>query len=95
VPLYHRHYTPGHERFITTSVYRRVQLSRSERLARHFVDALRELRAQLNFALIGWVLMPEHFHVLLRPEPRLIARHLPLITRHCFGGRGPVGGFVF
>jgi putative transposase len=69
VPIYHRHYTPGHSQFITTSVYRRAQLFRSERLARHFVDVLRQLRAEMKFALIGWVLMPEHFHVLLRAEP--------------------------
>ena len=69
MPLYHRRYTPGHEQFITPSIDRRVQLLRSERWARHFVDVLRELRTELKFALIGWVLMPEHFHVLLRAEP--------------------------
>ncbi|MGD0693561.1 MAG: hypothetical protein ABSB82_01775 [Terriglobia bacterium] len=93
-PLYHRHYTPGHQQFITTSIYRRVQLFRSERLARHFVDVLRELRRELDFALVvvpPCGIMPEHFHVLVRPEPRSFARHLPLITRHCFVGRGPVG----
>jgi putative transposase len=69
MPVYHRHYTPGHDQFITTSVYRRVPLFRSERLARHFVDGFRELRIELEFALIGWVLMPDHFHVLLRSDP--------------------------
>ena len=68
-PLYHRHYTPGQSQFITTGVYRRVQLSRSDQLARHFVDVLRELHAEMKFVLIGWVLMPEHFHVLLRAKP--------------------------
>src|SRR6266567_7786416 len=69
MPLYHRHYAPGHSQFITTSSYRRVQLFRSGRLAHHFVDVLGELRAEMKFVLIGWVLMPEHFHVLLRAEP--------------------------
>ena len=27
------------------------------------------VRAEFAFLLIGWVLMPEHFHVLLKPEP--------------------------
>jgi len=69
VPLYYRHYTPGHEQFITTSIYRRVQLFLRERWARHFVDVLRELRAELNFALIvpPCGIMREHFHVLPRP----------------------------
>ena len=61
MPIYHRHFTPGHAQFITTSVYRRVQVFRSERLSSHFIDVLRELRAEMKFALIGWVLMPEHF----------------------------------
>ncbi|HUY14048.1 MAG TPA: hypothetical protein VMX16_10540 [Terriglobia bacterium] len=47
----HCHYTPGHSQFITTSIYRRAQLFRSERLARHSVDVLRELRAEMKFAL--------------------------------------------
>jgi len=32
-----------------------------------FVQRLEE--AQLQFLFIGWVLMPEHFHLLIRPEP--------------------------
>lgn len=78
MPVYHRHYTPGQAQFITTSVYRRVQLFRSDRLARHFVEVLGELRAEMHFALIGWVLMPDHFHILLRPEP---AEATTLITQ--------------
>ena len=68
LPIYHRHYTPGHEQFITTCIYRRLQVFRSDRLTRHFVDVLRERRLEFRFTLASWVLMPEHFHVLLRPE---------------------------
>ena len=32
----------------------------------------------LHFLLIGWVLMPEHFHVLIKPEP---AETTPLIMK--------------
>jgi hypothetical protein len=34
-----------------------------------FVEVLREYRQELGFLLIGWVLMPEHFHFLIKPEP--------------------------
>jgi REP element-mobilizing transposase RayT len=40
-----------------------------ERFRREFVDVLRQLREQLGFLLMGWVLMPEHFHLLLPPQP--------------------------
>jgi REP-associated tyrosine transposase len=69
VPLYRRPFTPGHLQFITSSTYRRTPLFSSERLARVFVEVLEGVRAQLGFALVGWVLMPEHFHLLLLPRP--------------------------
>lgn len=34
-----------------------------------FVDVLRQLRQEKGFLLVGWVLMPEHFHLLIKPEP--------------------------
>ena len=33
------------------------------------MDALADVRKSTGFLLIGWVLMPEHFHLLLKPEP--------------------------
>ena len=33
------------------------------------MDVLRALRQEMGFRLLGWVLMPDHFHLLLRPEP--------------------------
>ena len=78
MPIYHRHFTPGHSQFITTRVIRRIQVFRSERLGSHSIDVLRQLRAEMKFALIGWVLMPEHSHVLVRYGPfcTLATRHL-------------------
>lgn len=61
-------YIPGELQFITSSVYRRTPLFRSERFCRCFVDTLVEVRKAGSFLLIGWVLMPDHFHLLLKPE---------------------------
>jgi putative transposase len=36
------------------------------------------VRQEWHFLLIGWVLMPEHFHLLIKPEP---ADATPLILR--------------
>ena len=61
-------YIPGELQFITSSIYRRTPLFGSERCCRCFVDALADVRKSTGFLLIGWVLMPEHFHLLLKPE---------------------------
>ena len=61
-------YIAGELQFITSSVYRRTPVFRSERFCRCFVEALAEVRKASGFLLIGWVLMPDHFHLLLKPE---------------------------
>ena len=69
MPFYHRVYTAGQLQFITASTYRRTPLFLSDRFRRCFVQRLEEMRRELHFLLVGWVLMPEHFHVPIRPEP--------------------------
>lgn len=69
MPIYGRRYDPGQLQFITTSTYRRTTLFEHDRFGWIFVEVLRQLRRETGFLLIGWVLMPEHFHLLIRPEP--------------------------
>jgi REP element-mobilizing transposase RayT len=69
MPIYHRPYSPGELQFLTTSTYRRAQVFLSPRFCRYFVQRLVEVRQKTNCLLIGWVLMPEHFHWLLKPQP--------------------------
>jgi putative transposase len=61
-------YIPGELQFITSSVYRRMPVFNSERCCRCFVDALADVRKATGFLLVGRVLIPEHFHLLLKPE---------------------------
>jgi len=68
-PYYPRCFPAGQLEFITTSTYWRTPLFRSERFCQEFVATLNAVRSEFAFLLIGWVLMPEHFHVLLKPEP--------------------------
>lgn len=68
MPLYHRVYSPGEFQFITASTYRRTPLFLSDHFRRCFVHRLEEVRQELHFLLAGWVLMPEHFHIMIRPE---------------------------
>ncbi len=78
MPFYKRSYSPGELQFITTSTYRRAPLFLSERFCRCFVRRLERLRQEMKFLLIGWVLMPDHLHLLLKPEP---AETTPLILK--------------
>ncbi|MGH8403753.1 MAG: transposase, partial [Gammaproteobacteria bacterium] len=67
MPLYHRHFEPGQLQFITSSTYRRAPIFSNPACCQFFVEALRAARSKFRFRLVGWVLMPEHFHVLLQP----------------------------
>ena len=52
----------------TTSVcYRRVRVFRSERACDLFIEALAETRRRLPLKLIGYVVMPDHTHLILNP----------------------------
>jgi hypothetical protein len=63
----HRYLAPEHLQFITTSTYRRLPVVLNPAYCQLFVDALRAVRSKIDFLLIGWVLMPDHFHVLVQP----------------------------
>jgi REP element-mobilizing transposase RayT len=68
MPICHRYWEPGRLQFITASTYRRAQLFPSPRFRNLFARKLAELREEMHFLIVGWVLMPEHFHLLIRPE---------------------------
>ncbi len=69
VPQQRHFYGLNHLYYITTSTYRRARVFDSERFKRRFVSTWAELRGELGFRIVGYVLMPEHFHVLLWPSP--------------------------
>ena len=63
------HYSAGsHLHFITASTYRRVRLFDSPRFRKRFIETLDQLRTEFDFRLVGYVLMPEHFHLLISPS---------------------------
>jgi putative transposase len=60
-----RIYGRGHLHFITFSCYRRVPFLRSVRAKNVFVQILNEVRDRYGFSLVGYVVMPEHVHMLI------------------------------
>jgi putative transposase len=64
-----RRYGCGNLHFITFSCYRRRALLGRPKARDVFLQVLRHVRDRFDFALIGYVLMPEHVHLLIG-EPR-------------------------
>jgi REP element-mobilizing transposase RayT len=60
----------GNWHFITCSCYRRQQLFSSARRKDLFLRILEEVRAKHNFVVGGYVVMPEHFHLLISEPAR-------------------------
>src|SRR5260370_24655094 len=60
-----RHYGRGHLHFITFTCYRRLPLLRPVRARNVFVKLLGEVRDRFGFSLVGYVVMPEHIHLLI------------------------------
>jgi putative transposase len=60
-----RHYGRGHLHFVTFTCYRRLPLLRSVRARNVFVKLLGEVRDRYGFSLVGYVVMPEHIHLLI------------------------------
>ncbi len=70
--------------FITASTFQKQRLLQSERMARLFTDVLLHYRQQGKYLLHEFVVMPDHFHLLISPTLTL-ERALQLIK----------GGFSF
>ncbi len=64
-----RRYATPSSHFITCSCYRRLPLLNDDLIKEMFPIILEELRQQYRFCVYGYVLMPEHFHLLMtKPE---------------------------
>ena len=65
-----RIYGKGHLHFIAFSCYRRLPLLKTARARDIFAKELARVRNETRFPLIGYVIMPEHVHLLIG-EPQL------------------------
>ena len=65
-----RYQTEGHHHFLTFSCYHRLPYLDDDHSRIAFLTTLERLRKRHQFQLFGYVLMPEHVHLLLS-EPKL------------------------
>jgi len=76
----HRYHGAGYSHFITTSCYRRLPLLGSPRNRDLFLRVLELVRRRYRFAVTGYVVMPEHVHLLIseqqRGDPSLVMKAL-------------------
>jgi len=78
--------TPQGTYFITSSCYMKQQLLQTDRMASLFVEVLHHYRIQENYLLHDFVVMPDHFHLLITPAAGItLERAMQLIK----------GGFSF
>ncbi|MFZ0815720.1 MAG: transposase [Candidatus Sulfotelmatobacter sp.] len=65
----HRTYGAHHLHFITCSCYQRLPFLNSARSRDRFLSILEQTRQRYRFVVVGYVVMPEHIHLLLtEPE---------------------------
>jgi putative transposase len=65
----HRYYGADQLHFITCSCYRRMPLLGSARSRDRILSVLEQTRKRYRFVVVGYVMMPEHIHLLLsEPE---------------------------
>ena len=75
-----RHDEPGHIHFWTVSCFRRLGFFHDEGMKRVVINGLRRLQERFGICLIGYVVMPDHVHVLLYPHARTSDEPVPVAT---------------
>jgi putative transposase len=76
----HRYYGAGYLHFITTSCYQRRALLGSRKNRDLFLKVLEQVRRRYRFVVVGYVVMPEHVHLLFgepeRGDPSVVMQAL-------------------
>src|SRR5438046_10440155 len=66
----HRYYGSGYLHFITSSCYQRRPLLNTPRRRTWFLEILEQVRRRYTFVVVGYVVMPEHLHLLISEPER-------------------------
>jgi putative transposase len=82
----HRYYGAGYSHFITTSCYQRRPLLGTARSRDLFLKVMEQVRQRHQFVVVGYVVMPEHVHLLFsepeRGNPSLVLAALKQAFAH-------------
>ncbi len=82
----HRYYGAGYSHFITTSCYQRRPLLGTPCARDLFLEVMEQVRQRHQFVVVGYVVMPEHVHLLFtepeRGDPSLVLAALKQTFAH-------------
>jgi putative transposase len=67
----HRGWTSNSTYFVSASCWEKQRLLQSARMAELFIDVLYHYREQQKYLLHEFVVMPNHFHLLITPGETL------------------------
>ena len=86
-----RYYGKGDLHYITFGCYHRMKLLGTVRARNAFVKALDEMRKKYTFSLVGYVVMPDHVHLLIgessQASPSTVVHGLKLRVSKRMRGR--------
>lgn len=78
-----RYQASGHNHFVTFSCYCRLPYLTDDTARQTFLDVLETVRQRHRFLLFGYVLMPEHVHLLLsEPKDYPLSATLNVVKTH-------------
>ncbi|MCP4250197.1 MAG: hypothetical protein GY778_24400 [bacterium] len=69
---------PNQIHFITFSCFRRLQFFRHDSVKLTFINAMKRVRDRFKIRWIGYVVMPEHIHLLVAPQEQGSDRITPI-----------------
>ena len=75
----HRGTTTESTYFVTANVDPRRDLFQVEKIARLFIEVLIDYRTQKKYLLHEFVVMPDHFHLILTPTGITLERAMGLV----------------
>jgi putative transposase len=93
----HRYYGSGYLHFITTSCYQRKALLGTPQNRDLFLEVMEQVRRRYRFVVVGYVVMPEHVHLLFsepgRGDPSVVMKVLKQsFARRLLNRRRAAGG---
>jgi putative transposase len=73
-----RYDLPGHTHFLTFSCYRRLTFFWHDAVKQIAIEGLRLLQSKFTVCLVGYVIMPEHMHIIVYPHARGCHEPVPI-----------------
>ncbi len=63
--------TPGDSHYLTLSTYHKKRYLSDERICKLLAKRINEASKELNFAVLAYVFMPDHVHILVHPHDEI------------------------